>query len=49
MHVICGQMDEDSSASDGGRAASASNRKELRDHAVSMAENLDAVLVGGQV
>ena len=34
---------------DGGKAASASNRRELRDHAVSMGENLDAVLLGGQV
>ena len=37
-------MDEVSSASDRGRVESTSNRKELRDYAVSMAENLDVVL-----
>ena len=42
-------MDEVSSADDGGGAAMTSNRMELREHAVSMAENLDAVLLGGQV
>jgi hypothetical protein len=49
MHVIGGQVDEVSSTDDGSRAASTSNREELRGHAVSIAENLDAVLVGGQV
>lgn len=43
------QVDEVSGADDEGRAASTSNRRELREHAVSMAENLDAVLLGGQV
>jgi hypothetical protein len=49
MHVIGGQMDEVSSTDDGSRAASTSDREELRGHAVFIAENLDAVLVGGQV
>lgn len=49
MYVIDEQADEVSSPDDGGGAASSSNGKQLRDHAVAMAENLDAVLVSGQV